>query len=102
MVKEYQVDENNFRYLLEKLLPGIYDIRIEYVTDKVTDLLFTLVNIHYRKMNLISMNDIKSSKIATVFFNKIIPIIDHFIDSDEKAGIVAREIIDIFNAIIME
>jgi hypothetical protein len=69
------------------------------VTDKVTDLLFTLVNIHYRKMNLISMNDIKSSKIATVFFNEIIPIIDRFIDSDEKAGIVAREIIDIFNTI---
>jgi hypothetical protein len=99
MVREYQVDANNFRYLKEKLLAEQPDLKEEIQNNPIY-LIDLYLNNCYRKIDNSYSQGIKVTQdFAKVLTEEIAPVIDRFIDSDEKAGDTAREILRILRSI---
>jgi len=99
LVNQFQIDEGNFTYLSELFYKDMHEITNLRYED--VDLLFFMVNIYYRK--ILRHKKIQLSSIVNeAFVNRLMPIIDRFIDSDEKAGETAKEIIDVWGCALEE
>jgi len=99
LANQFQIDESNFTHLSElfnKDLPEIIDFSYGDIF-----LLLFMINFYYRKITC--YKNIKIPLIVNeIFVNKLIPIIDRFIDSDEKAGETAKEIIEVWRTALGE
>jgi hypothetical protein len=93
LVREYQVDANNFKYLKERLLTEQIDSSEERQYNLI-GLLDLYLNIRYRKIDNSFLQGIMVGQDLLECLNdKITPIIDRFIDSDEKTKKTAQAII---------
>ena len=91
---EFKVDESNFRHTVEVLYKQLQ--YADLINDDILLLSF-LVNIYYRNISYDEKTRVPLIAYE-LFVNRLIPIIDRFIVSDEKAGETAKEIIGVWRS----
>ena len=85
MTKEFNVDKNNFKYYMEMFYNDYDTLGIKNTFSDVGRMFIMSINVVYREADIYFFNH-KHFSSWDLFNNQLKPMVDRFIESDEKAG----------------